>query len=253
MYRFYYDSDEIADNLIRKWKEETHEAFEVAVGLVQKIEELYEKAIVEDSEVEGHTIDVDAALKSTEYKSYINAACELAQVSIEELNDTERMAFFLNVYQCMYIHYFLRMVNEGKVVSSSNSYMSKLKNYAFDYSSKPFYYNIGGHNYDLDDIKQGMFRGNQRKPGSLLRQLSANDEKCKFLPTVSKVFFADVTSNPKTLSFLVNVHGPPHQLRLFGLPNFRGACGRVPRQGRRGVLPVFGDLRRRDNQRQGQH
>jgi hypothetical protein len=34
----------------------------------------------EDDEGEGNTIDVDAALKSSEYKKYINAVAELEKI-----------------------------------------------------------------------------------------------------------------------------------------------------------------------------
>ena len=40
-----------------------------------------------------------------------------------------------------------------------------------------FFYNIGGVNYTLDEIKHGMLRGNKRKVGYLQRTLSSNDPK----------------------------------------------------------------------------
>lgn len=55
--------------------------------------------------------------------------------------------------------------------------------------SKPFFYNIGGSTYTLDDIKHGMLRGNKRKPGHLQRVLSGTDPKLSLLPVVSFSFF----------------------------------------------------------------
>ena len=99
LYRFYFNSKNIAENLLRTWKSEVHEAGEVAQGLVQKMSELYEKAIVPDEDGgDGHTIVVDNALNSTEFKSYINAACELQMVNLNSLSNSQRGAFFLNVY-----------------------------------------------------------------------------------------------------------------------------------------------------------
>lgn len=60
-------------------------------------------------------INSDAALKSTHYKAYQNAACELERITLHDLTVRERVAFFLNIYQCMYIHYFLKMTNEEKI------------------------------------------------------------------------------------------------------------------------------------------
>ena len=77
------------------------------------------------------------------------------------------------------------MVNEGKVVGHNGSFFSKMKDYYFDYSLKPFYYNISGINFNLDDIKQGMLRGNQRKPGSFFRTINVNDPKTQILSNVS--------------------------------------------------------------------
>ena len=43
-------------------------------------------------------IDVESALKSTEFKKYLNAVAELAKVNINKLNLQAKIAFFLNVY-----------------------------------------------------------------------------------------------------------------------------------------------------------
>lgn len=40
-YRIYMDRDDIADNLVRKWKEEVRGALSVSVNLVNKMEEVY--------------------------------------------------------------------------------------------------------------------------------------------------------------------------------------------------------------------
>lgn len=42
------DRDDIADNLVRKWKGDVRPALDVSANLVAKIEEVYKKAIVEE-------------------------------------------------------------------------------------------------------------------------------------------------------------------------------------------------------------
>jgi len=63
---------------------------------------VYQKAIVEDdedNEGEGEEmLDVVESLKSLEFKKYINACSELQTLDILCLNNTQRVAFFLNVY-----------------------------------------------------------------------------------------------------------------------------------------------------------
>lgn len=89
------------------------DAGEVSAQLLAIAQELYDRAIISDEGGVGHTIDVELALQSTEYKTYMNAVCELQNVSLIELNEPQRIVFFLNVYQCMYIHYFLKTVYES--------------------------------------------------------------------------------------------------------------------------------------------
>ena len=58
----------------------------------------------------------------------------------------------------MYVHNFLRKVHEEGAVADdgqkNNGLIGSLKQYVFSYSPKPFYYNIGGDNYNLDEIKK---------------------------------------------------------------------------------------------------
>lgn len=90
-YRFHMDRDDIADNLIKKWKGNPGDAMEVSIQLVNLATEVYQQAMVEDEEEDEdeenengdedcNTIDVEAALKSSEYKTYINAVAELEKI-----------------------------------------------------------------------------------------------------------------------------------------------------------------------------
>jgi hypothetical protein len=62
LYRLYMDREDIADNLVRKWKTEAKGALEVSFNLVPKMEEVYNTAIVEE---DGQSqIDIEKALGS---------------------------------------------------------------------------------------------------------------------------------------------------------------------------------------------
>lgn len=104
---------------------------------------------------------------------------------METLNPPKRVAFFLNIYQCMYVHMFFKLVSEGKQSDSTPGMLSKITNFVSNRTEKPFHYNIAGENYTLDDIKHGMLRGNTAKPGHMLRVLSSSDPKTRILPHVS--------------------------------------------------------------------
>ena len=101
-------------------------------------------------------------LKSIEYQKYISACAELDQVDFLLLSKPQRVAFFLNVYQCMYIHNFLKRVLEDEAKNKKSfidSVLSKFRN-----SDKAFYYNIGGTNFTMDEIKHGILRNNMKAP-----------------------------------------------------------------------------------------
>jgi hypothetical protein len=98
LYRFYFDSDTVAANMARSnWKTEPGEPLKVSIMMVQRVEELFCNSIVQDEDGDN-VLDVDVALKSTEYKTYIMAACELEKCNIDDLGPSESISFFLNVY-----------------------------------------------------------------------------------------------------------------------------------------------------------
>jgi len=63
LYRFQFLQNEGADNLVRTWREEPGEAYEVSVNLIKLVEEMYANAIITDEE-EDQVLDVEVAIKS---------------------------------------------------------------------------------------------------------------------------------------------------------------------------------------------
>ena len=101
---------------------------------------------------------------------------------MHELSVRERIAFFLNVYQCMYIHNFLKVAADGVDMTQAESYFQTLKSLVISSGRKPFFYSMGGFNFTLDEIKNGILRGNKRPPSAYLaRALSWNDPKAQFV------------------------------------------------------------------------
>ena len=93
LFQMHMDRDDIADNMLRRWKDSVRGALEVSSYLVPLIESVYEVAIVQNDEVDQEPqdevgggfinqenqpecmINADLALKSTQYKGYLNAVC----------------------------------------------------------------------------------------------------------------------------------------------------------------------------------
>jgi len=114
---------------------------------------------------------------SQQYKKYINACGELEFCDLSQLNDSQRVAFFLNVYQCMYVHFFLKQQGEDgdEDKAEAAGWFSKVSNYMFNQTQTSFYYNIAGCNFTLDEMKHGLLRGNRKSPFSYMRSLNTTD------------------------------------------------------------------------------
>ena len=104
--------NQMADNEATQWKAEVGEPHAVSVKLVNMVTEVYKQTMADDD-----TLDVQKALESDQYEQYIQACAELQKINIEQLNHTKRIAFFLNIYQCMYVHYFLLKVKDEDITS----------------------------------------------------------------------------------------------------------------------------------------
>ena len=128
LYRFKFLSNQGADNLIRNWREEPGEAYEVSSRLISLVEEMYASAILTDEEGD-QVFDVDVAIRSTGYQAFIKAVCELQKVNIQQLIPSKRVAFFLNIYQCMYVHMFFKMVSEGHQTESETGMFQRLSSF----------------------------------------------------------------------------------------------------------------------------
>lgn len=87
------------------------------------------------------------------------------------------MAVLLNIYQAMYVHHFLKTVyqedlkNNQEEDQPNSGLLQTLKSYMSS-SNKPFFYNIGGFNFSLEELKHGLLRNNQYPPGKYRKTLS---------------------------------------------------------------------------------
>lgn len=52
LYRFYMDYDDIADNLVRRWKSEVRNALFVSSNLVEKIVSVYQLGFIDEDDLD---------------------------------------------------------------------------------------------------------------------------------------------------------------------------------------------------------
>jgi hypothetical protein len=73
------------------------------------------------------------------------------------------------------------MIHEGQFQGNENSILSKIKRNIIGYQVKKFFYNIGGEDFTLDEIKHGMIRRNKKKPGDWNPILQPENSKLQIL------------------------------------------------------------------------
>lgn len=100
---------------------------------------------------DGAKVDYAAMEQSEGFREYRAVAERLAAVNVSAMEEVERRAFFINVYNALVIHALVY----GFVRKSYLGYMLSRK---LLYSTAA--YDIGGQVYSLDDIEHGVLRGN---------------------------------------------------------------------------------------------
>lgn len=104
---------------------------------------------------DGTAVDYRAMKGSTAFAEYCTKTTALRSIDLSALTDTnERKAFFLNIYNCLVIHAIVERCH----VSLFGEKAGRL----FFYSTSS--YDIGGHQYSLNDIEHGILRANAISP-----------------------------------------------------------------------------------------
>lgn len=160
--------------MLRPWQGDAKPALDLSVEMVKMIEQIYQSSIVE--------IDDDAVIKPSEalqtdtYGSYIEMISALEKVDLNGLDRDELQCFFLNIYQCMFIHKLLKC-DDQEEEPEDNGFLTSIKRWVSTARAKKFFYNIGGLTYTLEELKHGVLRGNRRAPGGVFRYFSRADPR----------------------------------------------------------------------------
>ncbi|KAK1788849.1 hypothetical protein P4O66_014847 [Electrophorus voltai] len=142
--------------------------FEVSEALRNLILKLYSHHLSTD----GKSVDYRAMSKSPWLERYCEWTLQLQQAELLSLSREEKLAFFINVYNALVIHGNLRL-------SFPKTMWQRYR--FFNYVS----YLIGGEVFTLQDIENGVLRGNRKGVTQLLKPFSNNDPRLQVaLPEV---------------------------------------------------------------------
>ena len=139
-------------------------AQEVVVQLRNKLMKLKAEFMTDDGKVNYST------LKSSDfYQVYVDFSAQLKYVDLskELLSETERRAFFINIYNCLTIH----VLSEFPDLPTSPLKVQNM----WDSNA----YDVGGHVLTLDDIEHGILRENKGHPSKAAPHFDAKDPRIK--------------------------------------------------------------------------
>ncbi|KAL8535762.1 hypothetical protein ACS0TY_011415 [Phlomoides rotata] len=109
-------------------------------------------------------LDYIGISNSEEFRRYVNLVEDLQRVEVTTLSHDEKLAFFLNLHNSMALHAVIRIGPPGGMIDRRPFFAD-------------FMYVIGGYPYSLSSIKNGILRGNQRPPYSLIKPFSNGDKR----------------------------------------------------------------------------
>ncbi|MFA5801689.1 MAG: DUF547 domain-containing protein [Thermoleophilia bacterium] len=117
---------------------------------------------------DGHTVDYPGLEACSDYHDYLEKSLDLARFDPAVLEDREhRLAFWINIYNMTVIDRVVKLsINDS--VEDDKGFFSREA------------FQVGSHKYSLDDIENGILRGNARRQYLPLRQFRIGDARIRF-------------------------------------------------------------------------
>uniref|UniRef100_A0A673B2I3 Uncharacterized LOC115412549 n=1 Tax=Sphaeramia orbicularis TaxID=375764 RepID=A0A673B2I3_9TELE len=122
------------------------------------------KLFSEHLSADGKSVDYKGMSANPVFERYCDLAIQLQRVELLSLSREEKLAFFINTYNALVIHGYLRL---GAPTNMWQRYRF------FNYVS----YLIGGEVFTLQDIENGVLRGNRKGVAQLRRPFSKTDPR----------------------------------------------------------------------------
>ncbi|KAM9347020.1 uncharacterized protein ABDE67_011345 [Symphorus nematophorus] len=171
---FFGQGKDTMDTLYRLLEDDPHSALNAgqtaacspiqAAELSLLLREMILKLFSEHLSADGKSVDYKGMLLNPAFERYTELAIQLQRVELLSLSREEKLAFFINIYNALVIHGYLRL---GAPTNMWQRYRF------FNYVS----YLIGGEVFTLQDIENGVLRGNRKGVAQLLKPFSKTDPR----------------------------------------------------------------------------
>uniref|UniRef100_A0A0C9S643 TSA: Wollemia nobilis Ref_Wollemi_Transcript_15591_2492 transcribed RNA sequence n=1 Tax=Wollemia nobilis TaxID=56998 RepID=A0A0C9S643_9CONI len=113
---------------------------------------------------DGRHVNYQGICSSEEFRRYWYVVQDLQRVNVLALTKTERLSFFINIYNSMVIHATIQKGYPDGMLERREFF-------------NEFQYLIGGYPYSLSEIQNGILRANQRPPYSLGKPFKNGDKR----------------------------------------------------------------------------
>ena len=127
-------------------------------------------------------MNYDSIKNSKTFEEYVELVKELKTVSLKDLSVSEKKSFLINIYNCLILHAII-----NGMLDLNGGTLARMKLYA------TAAYNIGGNIYSLNELENGLLRGNKKSavPLTSLPFKDPNDpRKENVLPCDGRIHFA---------------------------------------------------------------
>jgi hypothetical protein len=117
----------------------------------RELRALINKLFVRHLSSDGRWVDYQALMLDKDFVNFVSLTRGLRDLDVLEMSRARRLAFFLNIYNALLIHAIT-------ILGRPRSFVARFR--FFQTAS----YCIGGHLYSLNDIENGVLRGNRAPP-----------------------------------------------------------------------------------------
>lgn len=126
----------------------------------------------ESISADGTKVNYKGIKESKTFLIYLEYVSKLKNIKLEDIEKQQRKGFWINVYNSLIIHAQVIGLNDNR----KGGTRERLKLYA---SAS---YNIGGYLFSLNDIENGILRGNRKSPTPLSsKPFSKDDPRLPFI------------------------------------------------------------------------
>lgn len=173
-YRLQIHSEPKALNTWRVWNDRVDDPFVTLKACKAMLNKIMGKHMDSNGMVDYVKVGSDE-----EFEKFAIMTCEFQKTALESLTDDAKKAFFINLYNLVVLHAFAQVG-----IPQNNLHRMSF----FDHIG----YAVAGHFFSLNDIENGVLRGNKTPPYHLNRMFAVNDPRKPFaLPLVDhRIHFA---------------------------------------------------------------